>query len=198
MVHDPAVDLHRIHAAHVRAAKRRRDAKAAIGGSRRAATGQKLREADEPAVEHRQLRQLLLTDHRRQVGLARLDLDGRASHHLNALFNRAERQRHLQVGDLPYRQHDLLGVGAEAGQARYDGIGARLQSRRPKPALLIGDDDTFDSRGVVGDGHGHAGQRTGRRVHDGTAEFGRLCPSRVRQHQNRYQQHGHRGPASPR
>ena len=55
---------------------------------RRAAAGQQLRQADEAAVEHRQLRQLLLVDHRREVGLGGLDLDGgRPADDLHALLH---------------------------------------------------------------------------------------------------------------
>ena len=64
VVHYAAVDLHRIHAPHVRATERGVDAEPAVVGARRAAARQQLGEPHEPAVQNRQLGELLLVDDR--------------------------------------------------------------------------------------------------------------------------------------
>ena len=58
--------------------------KRASRGARRTAAGQELRQADEAAVEHRQLGELLLVDDGGQIGLGGLDLDRRPADDLHA------------------------------------------------------------------------------------------------------------------
>lgn len=127
-----------------------------------------------PAIEHRKLRELFLIDDRREIRLRRFDLDRRRADDLHGFSQRPDTQRDLEICDLADGQGHASGIVPKALQLRVNDVRSGLQRRNTKDALLVGDDDAFDTGRFLSNRDCHPGQDAAGSIGHFAAKLSRL------------------------